>query len=115
LSLGLFLLSFQGIGFVTEIARYATVIASAAQYVRTAQSRLGEVMRIGNDTKAGQERVAVSAGIDVDVAPGELVVLTGAEGSDKPEAALLNCNLDGPIRCVREESFLFATTLRENL
>src|SRR5207244_759171 len=59
--------------------------------------------------------VAVRVGVDVGVAPGELVVVTGTDGSDKPEVASLTAGLAGPIRCVREESFLFATTLRENL
>ena len=46
---------------------------------------------------------------------GRILAHTAAAGDDKPAVTSLLHGLDGPTRCVREESFLFATTLRENL
>lgn len=157
LSLGEFLIAFQLVSAVLNFAQVFDELASAWQYLRTAQSRVGEMLALGRPpTTTGQTLPPVSTGLqvraitvelggrrvleqfDLDVAPGELVVLTGAPGSGKTTVATAaggvlspsagHVVLDGTnladleprelsraIRVVSEEPFLFATTVRENL
>jgi ATP-binding cassette subfamily B protein len=102
LSLGAFLLAFQLGAAFTLVCTGFDQIASAWQYLRTAQVRLAEVLSLGArpiteghmlpPSSTGLELRGVSVdvvgrtvleGFDLSVAPGELVVVTGGPGSGK--------------------------------
>ncbi|MEY2425081.1 MAG: ATP-binding cassette, subfamily bacterial [Actinomycetota bacterium] len=157
LTLGTFMLAFQVNAYVVLVAGFVDEGASLWQYLRSAQQRLGEVLGFGEDAPApglavppaaaglmlGAVSVAfdgrrVLDGLDISVAPGELVVVTGGPSSGKSTLAAVASgalvpdggvalledvpldDLDAPqlrhaLRVAFEEPYLFAATVRENL
>ncbi|MBW3667831.1 MAG: ABC transporter ATP-binding protein/permease [Actinobacteria bacterium] len=106
LTLGEFLIAFQLIAQVMGFAQMFADVASLWQYLRSAQSRIGEVLAMGRppvstgrtlpppSTGLALRSVTVNLGgravlddFDLAVRPGELVVLTGPPGSGKSTVA----------------------------
>ena len=157
LSVGTFLFAFQiGTGLSQFSQRFGE-IASAWQYLRSAQDRIAEMLALGArpvtdgrmiplpSTGLELRGVEVTSanrrflhGLDVQVRPGELVVVSGPPGCGKTTLAGIASGLIDPdrgaasldgialdeldpaqlrqtISVVSEEPMLFAATLRENL
>jgi len=157
LTLGTFLLAFQAGTIVIQVAAPLGDVVSAWQYVRSAQDRLTEMLALGNEPLAGGrslpgpslglglDGVSVELGervvldqLDLDVAPGELVMVVGGPGSGKSTLVAVAAGLLAPtrgralleavpmdeldpvelrrsVRVVTEEPLLFALSLRDNL
>lgn len=105
LTLGTFLLAFQVVSSLTGLANIVDELASAWQYLRSAEGRVREVLDLEEEPVTGDplpppgpgiELISgtksygarsVLSGIDLSAAPGELVVVAGAPGSGKSTLA----------------------------
>ncbi len=105
LSVGVFLVTFQVAGYVIAIAQIFDELASSWQFLRTAQSRLAEVLSLGNRPTEGRpaasrfESVELrDAGVSFEGTPvidrlsfearsGQLAVVNGPPGSGKTTLA----------------------------
>ena len=157
LTLGTFLLAFQlGTGLSTFALAF-NELASAWQYLRGAQDRLAEMLALSTrpvtdgrmvpPSSTGLELAGIAVdfdgrtllnGLDLQVRPGELVVVTGPPGSGKstlagiasglietdrgeavldgvPLSELDQAQLRQTVRVVSEEPLLLAASVRENL
>jgi ATP-binding cassette subfamily B protein len=157
LTLGTFMLAFQVNYYVVMVAGFVDEAASLWQYLRSAQQRIGEVLGMAIDERsagldlppASEGLIIANAavtfdgrrvlnGVDVQVRPGELVVVNGGPSSGKSTLAavaagalppdtglamlehvalddLARTALTRAIRVASEEPYLFAATVRENL
>jgi ATP-binding cassette subfamily B protein len=157
LTIGTFMLAFQVNYYVVLVAGFVDEAASLWQYLRSAQQRISEVLAMATSTRSegldvppASEGLTVAAatvsfdgrrilnGVDVQVRPGELVVVNGGPSSGKSTLAavasgVLPCDeglamlehvalddlapkaLSHAIRVASEEPYLFAATVRENL
>ncbi|MEX1008335.1 MAG: ABC transporter ATP-binding protein [Acidimicrobiia bacterium] len=157
LTIGTFLLAFQIGSGLNQFSSAFGEIASAWQYLRSAQDRLAEMLALsarpvtdgrmiplpstglelhGVEVTYGNRRFL--HGLDLQVRPGELVVVSGPPGCGKTTLAGIasglvepdegHASLDGialadldpgqlrqTIRVVSEEPLLLAATLRDNL
>lgn len=114
LSLGTFLIAFQVVGGFTAFAGMIDEVASAWQYLRSAQSRIGEVIDMATASAGGAplpepshglrlEGVGVELGgrmiladLHLTAAPGQLVVVHGAPGSGKSTLAAVAAGILEP-------------------
>ena len=105
LSVGVFLVTFQVAGYVIAIAQLLDELASSWQFLRTAQSRLAEVLSLGNRPSEGRPAasrfesvelrnagvsfggLAVIDGLSLEARPGQIVVVNGPPGSGKTTLA----------------------------
>lgn len=105
LSVGVFLVTFQVAGYVIAIAQIFDELASSWQFLRTAQSRLAEVLSLGNRPTEGRpaasrfesvelrdagvsfEGTPVIDRLSFEARPGQLVVVNGPPGSGKTTLA----------------------------
>jgi ATP-binding cassette subfamily B protein len=157
LSLGTFVLAFQLVSSMLTIANYASEIASLWQYANTSQHRVSEVLALGGAERTEGTALLpagsgialrdvhvrlggrdVLAGIDLAVAPGELVAVIGGPGSGKSTLAGVASGLVQPdrgevqldhtdlaevdpselhraVRVVSEDAYLFSFSIRQNL
>jgi ATP-binding cassette subfamily B protein len=157
LTLGTFLLAFQLGSGLSSFALAFNELASAWQYLRGAQDRLAEMLALSTrpvtdgrmvpQSSTGIELDGVAAefdgravlhGLDLQVRPGELVVVTGPPGSGKSTLAgiasglievdrgratlggvelseLDQVDLRRAVRVVSEEPLLLAASVRDNL
>jgi ATP-binding cassette subfamily B protein len=107
-SIGVFLLSFQAVNLVAQVAASLNDLGSWWQYLRSSQYRLGQVLALaqegvlpsqplparstglevdGVDLSLGGRRVL--SGVDLSVSYGELVVLSGGPSTGKTTVASL--------------------------
>lgn len=157
LTLGTFLLAFHLVAIVTGFTQGLDEVASNWQYMIAAQGRITDLLRLGRPPRTlgdplpasrsglAIEGVRVAYGdnvvlddFDLQVAPGELVVLTGGPGSGKSTIAAVAAGVVAPdggavrvegvdvqlldthtarraVLVASEVPFFFAATLRENL
>jgi ATP-binding cassette subfamily B protein len=157
LSVGTFLLAFQIGSGLNQFSSAFGEIASAWQYLRSAQDRLAEMLALSARPVTDGRMIPLPSsglelhglrvtygerrflhGIDLQVRPGELVVVSGSPGCGKTTLAGIasgliepdegEASLDGiplgdldpnqlrqTIRVVSEEPLLLAATLRDNL
>lgn len=157
LTLGRFMLAFQVNAYVVLVAGLVDEAASLWQYLRSAQQRIGEVLAfprteetvgaelppVGGGLRMSGVGVSfdgrrVLRGVDMTVAPGECVVVTGGPSSGKSTLAAVASGalpvdegellLDGmrldrldpgacrrAVRVASEEPYLFAASVRDNL
>ncbi|WP_419848868.1 ABC transporter ATP-binding protein [Candidatus Poriferisocius sp.] len=105
LSVGVFLVTFQVAGYVIAIAQILDELASSWQFLRTAQSRLAEVLSLGarptegrpaasrfesvelRDARVSFEGTPVIDRLSFEARPGQLVVVNGPPGSGKTTLA----------------------------
>jgi ATP-binding cassette subfamily B protein len=157
LSVGTFLLAFQIGSGLNQFSGAFGEITSAWQYLRSAQDRLAEMLALSARPVTDGRMIPLASsglelhdvevtygnrrflhGLDLRVAPGELVVVSGPPGSGKTTLAAIasgladtdsgTASLDGielseldpgqlrqTIRVVSEEPLLLAASLRDNL
>lgn len=156
LSLGEFLIAFQVAGGITILAQLFDELAGGWQYLRSAQTRVASLLALGRRPREGRalptsatgvalrgvdiayDDHVVLAGVDLEVRPGELVVLTGPPRSGKSAVAQVAAGLLEPaagevvldglpiglidvaavrrsVRVAVEEPMLFTGTFRSNL